>query len=305
MHAHLRRIDNSFARIGDFFGIIAINQPYFAVRPLTIPRKPIATGTRQVLLVRLTAYPHTGEALAMTDDLDALFEEVSAQRAQADAAPSAAAANDGKLDANVTRDSQDNQDQPMYTRLGGIVRLLHDSLRELGYDRSLSDAAVQITDAKGRLEHIASLTEQAANRVLNTIDQGIPEQEAVLKGALAMEKRWTSLFEGNMSIDEFRLLATDSREFALKVASATETEKARLLDIMMAQDFQDITGQLIKKIVAVTQKVEQDLAQLLLDNAPPEVAQTLKEAPESLMQGPSTNALEQDDVDSLLEGLGF
>ncbi|RJG01475.1 protein phosphatase CheZ [Noviherbaspirillum sedimenti] len=244
----------------------------------------------------------------MTDDLDALFEEVSAQRTQATTTAAqavTAAAADGKLASDIAYDNQDKQDQPMYTRLGGIVRLLHDSLRELGYDRTLSDAASQITDAQGRLEHIAALTEQAANRVLNTIDQGIPEQEAVLKSALEMDSRWTRLFEGTMSIEEFRELATDSKAFALKVASATETEKARLLDIMMAQDFQDITGQLIKKIVSVTQKVETELAQLLLDNAPPEVAQSLKDAPESLMQGPSTSALGQDDVDSLLEGLGF
>lgn len=248
----------------------------------------------------------------MTDDLEALFEEVSAQRAQANApaqteqaVTAAPAPDDGKLASDIAYDSQNKQDKPMYERLGGIVRLLHDSLRELGYDRSLSDAATQINDAQGRLEHIAALTEQAANRVLNTIDAGIPEQEAVLKSAQEMDSRWSRLFEGKMSIEEFRLLATDSKEFAQQVASATETEKARLLDIMMAQDFQDITGQLIKKIVAVTQKVENELAQLLLDNAPAEVAQTLKEGPESLMQGPSTSALGQDDVDSLLEGLGF
>lgn len=245
----------------------------------------------------------------MTDDLDALFDEVSAQRAQAETvaqpAPPPPAESDGKLPADIAYDSQDRHAKPMYERLGGIVRLLHDSLRELGYDRTLSDVASQITDAQGRLEHIASLTEQAANRVLNTIDQGIPEQETVLKSAQAMDRRWTSLFEGKMSVEEFRLLATDSKEFALQVASATETEKARLLDIMMAQDFQDITGQLIKKIVSVTQKVENELAQLLLDNAPPEIVQTLKESPEALMQGPSTSALGQDDVDNLLEGLGF
>jgi chemotaxis regulatin CheY-phosphate phosphatase CheZ len=55
----------------------------------------------------------------------------------------------------------------MYERLGGIVRLLHDSMRELGYDRSLTDVAEQIGDAQSRLEHIATLTEQAANKVLN------------------------------------------------------------------------------------------------------------------------------------------
>lgn len=193
----------------------------------------------------------------------------------------------------------------MYERLGGIVRLLHDSLRELGYDRALSEAATQITDAQGRLEHIASLTEQAANKVLNTIDQGMPAQDALAKDAKNMDTRWNELFEGKMSVEDFRLLATDSKAFAQKVMDATETEKARLLDIMMAQDFQDITGQLIKKIVAITQKVENELAQLLLDNAPPDLVKQVKEAPENLMQGPSANAMGQDDVDNLLDSLGF
>lgn len=257
----------------------------------------------------------------MTDDLDALFEEVSAQRTQTVASPdtaavaklaTAAASLEPVVAANSLPEnkvpstaSQDSQDNPMYERLGGIVRLLHDSLRELGYDRALSDAASQITDAQGRLEHIAALTEQAANKVLNTIDQGMPEQDALAKNAKEMDSRCTQLFDGTMSLDDFKSLALDSKAFALKVAEATETEKARLLDIMMAQDFQDITGQLIKKIVAITQKVEKELAQLLLDNAPPHMVQTLKDTPESLMQGPTTSALAQDDVDNLLEGLGF
>lgn len=259
----------------------------------------------------------------MSEDLDALFEEISAQRTEtvADPAPTpspeipvaaadasvatSAPAADAKLPPDVAYDSQDHHDKPMYERLGGIVRLLHDSLRELGYDRALSDAAIQITDAQGRLEHIASLTEQAANKVLNTIDEGMPAQDALAKNAREMDSRWNDLFEGKMSVEDFRLLATDSKAFAMNVIDATDTEKARLLDIMMAQDFQDITGQLIKKIVAITQKVEHELAQLLLDNAPPELAKVVKEAPDNLMQGPTTNAMGQDDVDNLLEGLGF
>lgn len=272
-----------------------------------------------------------GDALLMSEDLDALFEEISAQRAQpaavpespaaapeiaaAETAPAAAAQQDveshsvlidgEKLASDVAYDSKDNQGKPMYERLGGIVRLLHDSLRELGYDRALSEAASQITDAQGRLEHVASLTEQAANKVLNAIDQGMPEQDELAKKAKDMENRWTQLFDGKLSIEEFKTLAADSKSFASQVGTTTEAEKARMLEIMMAQDFQDLTGQLIKKIVGITQKVENELAQLLLDNAPPELAQTIKEAPEALMQGPSTNALAQDDVDNLLEGLGF
>jgi chemotaxis protein CheZ len=63
-----------------------------------------------------------------------------------------------------------------------------------------------------------------------------------------MEDRWADLFAGKLSLEQFKQLAGDSQKFAA-VSAATEAEKARLLDIMMAQDFQDITGQLIKKVV--------------------------------------------------------
>ncbi|MGZ3158577.1 MAG: protein phosphatase CheZ [Burkholderiaceae bacterium] len=194
-------------------------------------------------------------------------------------------------------------DNPMFERLGGIVRLLHDSLRELGYDKSLSNASSQITDANDRLEYIATLTEQSANKVLNTLDTGIPAQETLIKQGKEMEERWALLFAGKIGIEDFKILAADSRKFAAQVVADGEKEKARLLEIMMAQDFQDITGQIIKKVVAITKTVEQDLAQLLLDNAPAAV----KDKHVDLMSGPSmpSTALVQNDVDDLLADLGF
>jgi chemotaxis protein CheZ len=257
------------------------------------------------------------------DEFEALFDEVAAQRAQnVAAAVQPAAPADSKpaqadpMTVEGTQAALDNlADKPMFERLGTIVRMLHDSLRELGYDRSLSEVASQIGDAKGRLEYIASLTEQAANKVLNAIDVGMPEQENMADTARGMEERWNALFEGRMSVEEFKTLAADSRQFATRVAASADAEKARLLDIMMAQDFQDITGQLIKKIVNITNKTEHELAQLLKDNAPPEVRAAIEEAeakaaeekPAELMQGPSVAgvALVQDDVDNLLAELGF
>lgn len=276
------------------------------------------------------------------EDLDALFEEISAQHPHADVAPPSAVAdaatpavaNDTSEDLDALFDEistqrvdvimatpavqvaatsmpEENQaDKPMFDRLGGIVRMLHDSMRELGYDRALSGVVTQIPDARERLEYIATLTEQAANKVLNATEAGMPEQEALSRNAQDMDARWAQLLAGKLSIEEFKTLAADSKRFAADVVEATEAEKARLLEIMMAQDFQDLTGQLIKKVVAITKTVEHELAQLLRDNAPAALKEKpahQHDAPVDLMQGPSapTSAMGQDDVDNLLDDLGF
>jgi len=250
--------------------------------------------------------------LADEDDLDALFDQVAASTpvAAAVAAPAPAVPAASSAAAAPSGDAAEGEGGNMYERLGGIVRLLHDSLRELGYDRALTEASSQIVDAQDRLEYVATLTEQAANKVLNTLDEGMPAQDKLSKQAQDMETRWNDLFSGKLGLDEFKALAGDSRQFAQAVSVATEAEKARLLDIMMAQDFQDITGQLIKKVVTITKTVENELAQLLRDNAPPETRAKLAEkeaAPVVLMQGPSVPdvALDQDNVDDLLADLGF
>ena len=250
-------------------------------------------------------------AVIAEDDFDALFDSVSASTAVPVPAAPAAAAEPATAEAapahGEAADPVDPSDKPMFERLGGIVRLLHDSLRELGYDKALTEASSQIVDAQDRLEYVATLTEQAANKVLNTLDEGMPAQDVLSKKAKDMDGRWTALFDGKLSLEEFKALAGDSRQFAQAVAEATEAEKARLLEIMMAQDFQDITGQLIKKVVNITKTVENELAQLLRDNAPAEVREKLAQKPLPLMQGPSVPsvALDQDNVDDLLADLGF
>ncbi len=253
--------------------------------------------------------PTPAASAAADDDFEALFDQVASQQspgAAVSAPPSAPVVATAAEPEEPPHPPISQADKPMYERLGGIVRLLHDSLRELGYDKALNDASTQIVDAQDRLEYVATLTEQAANKVLNTLDEGMPAQDVLSKKAKEMDSRWAALFAGKLSIDEFKTLAGDSQKFTMIVSDATEKEKARLLEIMMAQDFQDITGQLIKKVVAITKAVEHELAELLRDNAPAAVKDKVQKPP-PLMQGPSvpSAALDQDNVDDLLADLGF
>lgn len=246
----------------------------------------------------------------MNDDLEALFDQIAAQREQdtINAAPSPASTTiSSPAQAEplpVATLAPDNpSDKPLYERVGSILRQLHNSLRELGLDRALQDVASEVNDAKSRLEYVATLTEQAATRVLNSIDIALPQQEKIANEGQDLDARWKLLFDGNLGIEDFKVLARDSQQFAATAANAAEQEKARLMEIMMAQDFQDLTGQIIKKVVVITQRLEQELAQLLRDNMPA----SMKEKAVDLLAGPDipAKAMDQDDVDSLLANLGF
>lgn len=159
-----------------------------------------------------------------SEDLDALFEEVAAQHSGAGGTASAviaaahteepvsvATAMETSTSVMVKPQYDPSAERPaMFDSLGHIVRQLHDSLRELGYDRSLAEISGEVTDAASRLEYIGTLTEQAANKFLNSIDEAMPVQDALIKNACGIEARWNDLFSGKMSVEEFKMLAQES-----------------------------------------------------------------------------------------------
>jgi len=196
-------------------------------------------------------------------------------------------------------------DKVMYDRLGVTVRHLHDSIREIGYEQKvLDETLVEITGSQDRLNYIATLTEQAANKVLNAVDEAMPIQSEQLLKSKVMIDRWTLLLNSMKTTDDLAEIIDHSISFAKLVSDNSESEKERLMVIMMAQDFQDITGQIIKKIVGLTQTLEIELAQILKDFAPKTES---IEKPVDLLSGPIVPdlALVQDDVDSMLADFGF
>jgi chemotaxis protein CheZ len=194
-------------------------------------------------------------------------------------------------------------------QIGHMTRTLHDALRELGLNKKIEKAASSIPDARDRLNYVATLTHQAAERVLSATEAAQPLVESMEVEAHRLSGRWQMMFEKQLDVDEFKDLATQTRAFLQDVPRQTKATHAYLMEIMMAQDFQDLTGQVIKKIIDITENLEQQLLALLLENAPAKVKADLDT---SLLNGPAINpggrkdvASSQSRVDDLLEGLGF
>lgn len=229
------------------------------------------------------------------DDLQALFDSVAAQVAET--------TGGGPESGPVS------PQEAVFNKLGHLARQLHDSMRELGYDRMLEETARQIPDARQRLSYIAQMTEQAASRVLNATDIAKPLQDQLLAKSEGLAARWDRMFANQLSVDEFKSLAADTRGFFQEAPGKIKTTNDQLIEIMMAQDFQDLTGQVIKKVVEMAQGLESQLLNVLIEAMPEE---RKAEAPEGLMNGPVINAegradvvTSQAQVDDLLESLGF
>ncbi|MBV8635735.1 MAG: protein phosphatase CheZ [Burkholderiaceae bacterium] len=203
-----------------------------------------------------------------------------------------------------------NVQHEMLTRVGHMTRSLHDSLRGLGFDKLLAKAAHDIPDARDRLDYVAKMTEQAAQRVLNATDAAGPLQDQIDTGAAGLANRWQDVLSaGNFSEAACRQLVEESIDYFDQARSNASATKQHLMDIMMAQDFQDLTGQVIKRVTELAHGLEQQLVQLLIDYAPPEIK---RDAGPGLLNGPQINpegnpdvVADQGQVDDLLESLGF
>ena len=234
-----------------------------------------------------------------SDDLQALFDSVATQVEEAaEAAPVRAAAGVAT-----------EEPASVFSSLGQMTRELHDTLRELGHDKSLGEAVQTIPDARQRLSYIVQMTEQAASRALNAIDIARPIQEDMQSRSEALGTRWGKVFANQLSAEEFKLLAADTHAFLGAVPKQTRATNEQLTEIMMAQDFQDLTGQVVKKVVELVENLETQLLRLLMVAKPAELH---VEAPEGMLNGPVINAAGRSDVvtsqsqvDDLLESLGF
>ena len=256
---------------------------------------PVAAPAPAASLMRQV---REGDSLSEdNDDLQALFDSVASK-------PQAGAAA-------AVQDTDWAGQEKVFNQVGQMARLLHDTLGALGYDKLLEKTVHALPDAKDRLTYIANLTEQAACKVLNATDIANPLQEELENGAKLLADKWDAVYANRLSTQEFKLLADETRAYLKNaVPQRTGATREQLMEIMMAQDFQDLTGQVIKRMMDVVQEIEKQLLMVLMENIPEQPTKE-KKPNDSLLNGPQLDQngagviANQAQVDDLLDSLGF
>ncbi|WKB54493.1 protein phosphatase CheZ [Eleftheria terrae] len=190
----------------------------------------------------------------------------------------------------------------VFQQLGEMTRQLHDTLAQLGFMPKLGEITDSLPDARSRLTYIAEKTGEAAEKVLNLVDKAKTEQASIASETRRIAQAIVA--------DPVKAVARgDVLNFVGDVESATSRVDQHLTDIMMAQDFHDLTGQVVAKVVKLAADIEDQLVKLLLQTAPADqvhkVEQTFLNGPVVNPEGRTDVVANQEQVDDLLASLGF
>ena len=226
--------------------------------------------------------------------------KVDAPEVLAPEAPEASEARDPLVAAAAA--TKDNLPSEVFIQVGTITRLLHDTLQQLGVMPHLQEATVGLPDARSRLSYIVDKTTHAAEKVLTTVDQAKAEQAEIAARTKALVEALTK--------DPVKAVASGMvMNFASEVEAASERIDGHLTDIMLAQDFHDLTGQVVAKVVTLANQLESSLLKLLVQVIPPD---QLHKVQSKELDGPVVNptgrtdvVADQGEVDDLLASLGF
>lgn len=188
-------------------------------------------------------------------------------------------------------------------RAGYILRQLRDSLQQLGLDKTIADVAGSIPNARERLGYVVTMTHDAAEGVINSVEMTQPLQTELGEKAEKLTQRWDATSGSPLDKEQTQALASDTLALLNDVPRVTGLTQQQLHAIMMSQGFQDLTGQIVQAMMAVLNQAEQQLIQVIRDNAGSHV--TADRTAPSKPASPSETPASQDDVDDLLASLGM
>jgi chemotaxis protein CheZ len=216
----------------------------------------------------------------------------------------------------VVAEIQNPINSELFAEIGKLTRQLHDSLTNFQLDSRLNDlATADIPDAKERLNYVITSTEEAANKTMDAVEAIFPVVDTISEQVEAVNPAWSKLMDNKLDLKEFKSLCLDIDTLLKNTGKETKHIHSLMTDVLMAQDFQDLTGQVIRKVIELVREVEDSLINMLTAFGISAEAMQQKSSPklgENLVEGPIVNSEsrddvveDQDDVDDLLSSLGF
>jgi chemotaxis protein CheZ len=206
------------------------------------------------------------------------------------------------------------RERSLFREVGQLTRQLHDNLASFALDSQLNDITDKgIPDAKERLNYVIKMTDEAANKTLNAIDEILPVTDEMQQKSERLSKNWHKFLGRELSLDEFKIMSAEITSYLDESCRNTKFVHDKANDIVLAQSFQDLTGQIIKKVITLVQDVENSLVDLIrIAGTPqPKVAES-KAQEKGQLDGPLVPGIDvqgavnsQDEVDDLLSSLGF
>jgi len=224
---------------------------------------------------------------------------------------------------NLIQRIHDERNRNLYLEVGRLTRALHDAITnfhiDVGAGNPVSEEMSQMANATDRLNYVIKMTQDAANQTMDKVDESAPVAERLREQAAALRKDWARLVRREMKPDEFRDLYRKIDGFLKESEEQAGTLSNNFNDILLAQGYQDLTGQVLIKVITLVQEIEENLVNLVcmagqvdkmtgIQHNKSNPAEQDACAPE----GPIVNAEKredtvsgQDEVDDLLSSLGF
>ena len=204
----------------------------------------------------------------------------------------------------------------LFAEIGKLTRQLHDSLMNFQLDSRLNDlATADIPDAKERLNYVITRTEDAANKTMDAVEAIFPVVDSIQQQVKAVNPMWKKMMHNDLDVSQFKTLCVEIDSLLKTTDVETDKMHSLMTDVLMAQDFQDLTGQVIRKVIDLVREVEDSLINMLtafgissdgvLEAKQPKVGDNLVEGPIVNKKERDDVVADQDDVDDLLSSLGF
>jgi chemotaxis protein CheZ len=184
-------------------------------------------------------------------------------------------------------------------------------------DRFRSDSRLakmaekEVPDAKYRLDHVLKLTDEAAHKTMDLVEQSAPIAGRTAKAAADLLVLWKRFRARDIEVNDFRSMLDRMDVFLQTTQEDTDILRRNLAEILLTQGYQDISGQIIRGVMTLVAELETTLSELVLlaaDGVPraasaPSISKGFGPAVPGIDHGPAVDG--QQDVDSLLSGLGL